>query len=577
GFSIGTGNANNANPVRALAVANDGKLLVAGSFDAWADASVGGIVRLNLDGSRDTTFLNGFGTDGAVYTLAALSDGRLYVGGAFTTFGGGERRGLVRLSASGVIDPVFDVGAGFSGGEVRALGLATDGRVITGGTFSSYQGVARSRVAILFGDDETSYSLPGDQVFTANIDPGAPFSLSYGAAISGLRYQWYRDGARIPGATGATYAVASAGLADAGLYTLTFSNGSGEYTTQGWRVTVKLAPVIVGAPIAQSVGYGASATFNVGVAGPGPFTYQWYRNGTLIAGATDSSYTVTNVSGADFGATFHVRITNAYGFSDSTPVALTFDTNAVPGALVLPFSSPQAWSGNPEAVVRAAGGQYYVGGNSVFARLNADGTVDSSFAPALGSFTVKQLALQTDGKIIAAGSLPINGTTYQVARFLSSGAVDPTFTPVAVTYSSASYATEINALVLQADGKILLGGYFDTVAGTTRRFLARLNTNGALDSTLAPTSDSTGPNNTVLRIVLQGSNVIIGGAFTTYAGTTVNYLARFVASNGARDTTFAGGTRADALVRGVAAQADGDLIIHGDFTTYNGTARARLA
>ncbi len=577
GFSIGTGNANNANPVRALAVANDGKLIVAGSFDAWADASVGRIVRLNLDGSRDTTFLNGFGADGAVYALAALSDGRLYVGGAFTTFGGGERRGLVRLSANGVIDPVFDVGAGFSGGEVRALGLASDGRVAAGGTFSSYQGVARSRVAILFGSDETSYSLPGDQIFTANIDPGAPFSLSYGAAISGLRYQWYRDGARIPGATGATYAVASAGLADAGLYTLTFSNGSGEYTTQGWRVTVKLAPVIVGAPITQSVGYGASATFNVGVAGPGPFTYQWYRNGTLIAGATDSSYTVTNVSGADFGATFHVRITNAYGFSDSTPVALTFDTNAVPGALVLPFSSPQAWSGSPTAVVRAAGGQYYVGGSSVFVRLNADGTVDSSFAPALGSFTVTRLALQADGKIIAAGSLPINGTTYQVARFLTSGAVDPTFTPVAVTHSTSSWSTEINALVLQADGKILLGGYFDTVAGTTRRFLARLNTSGALDSTLAPTSDSTGPNSTVLSIVLQGTNVIIGGAFTTYAGATVNYLARFVASNGARDTTFAGGTRADALVRGVAAQADGDLIIHGNFTTYNGTARARLA
>ncbi len=577
GFSIGTGNANNANPVRALAVANDGKLIVAGAFDAWADASVGGIVRLNTDGSRDTTFLNGFGADGVVYALAALSDGRLYVGGAFTTFGGGERRGLVRLSAAGVIDPVFDVGAGFSGGEVRALGLATDGRVATGGTFSSYQGVTRSRVAILFGSDETSYSLPGDQIFTANIDPGAPFSLSYGAAISGLRYQWYRDGARIPGATGATYAVASAGLADAGLYTLTFSNGSGEYTTQGWRVTVKLAPVIAGAPIAQSVGYGASATFNVSVAGPGPFTYQWYRNGTLISGATDSSYTVTNVSGADFGATFHVRITNAYGFSESTPVALTFDTNAVPGALVLPFSSPQAWSGAPEAVVRAADGKYYVGGNSAFYRLNADGTVDSSFAPALGSFTVKQLALQSDGKIIAAGSLPINGTTYQVARFLTSGAVDPTFTPVAVTYSTASYATEINALVLQTDGKVLLGGYFDTVAGTTRRFLARLNSNGSLDTTLAPTSDSTGPNNTVLSILPQGSNVVIAGTFTAYRGATANRLARFVASTGATDATFAGGTRADALVRGVTAQADGDLIIHGDFTAYNGINRPRLA
>ena len=577
GFSIGTGNANNANPVRALAVASDGKLIVGGSFDGWAGAAVGGLVRLNTDGSRDTAFLNGFGTDGPVWSLAALADGRLYVGGNFTTLGGGERRGLVRLTATGTIDQVFDAGTGFTGGDVRTLAPVADGRLVVGGTFSSFQGVARSRVAILFGSDEATYALPNDQIFTAAVDPGAPFSLSYGAAISGLRYQWYRDGVRIPGATGASYSVTSAGLNDAGLYTLTFSNGAGEYTTQGWQVTVKLAPVISGAPIAQAVGYGASATFGVSVAGPGPFTYQWYRNGTLINGATGSTYTVTNVGGADFGATFSVRITNDYGSTDSTPVALTFDTNAVPGALVLPFSSPQAWSASAQAVVRTAGGQYYVGGSSLFTRLNADGTVDSTFAPALSNHTVRHLALQSDGKIIATGTLPINGTTFQVARFLASGAVDPTFTPVAVTHSTQSWNTEIAALAIQSDGKILLGGFFDTVAGTTRRFLARLNTNGTIDSTLAPTSDATGPNNTVRSILLQGSNVIIGGAFTTYANTTVNHLVRIAASNGARDTTFQGGTRADALVRGVSAQADGDLIIYGDFTRYNGTTRARLA
>jgi len=577
GFSIGTGNANNANPVRALAVASDGKLIVGGSFDGWAGAAVGGLVRLNADGSRDTTFLNGFGTDGPVWSLAALADGRLYVGGSFTTLGGGERRNLVRLTATGTIDQVFDAGTSFAGGDVRALAPVADGRLAVGGTFSSYQGVARSRVAILFGSDEATYALPNDQVFTAAIDPGAPFSISYGAAISGLRYQWYRDGVRLPGATGASYSVTSAGLNDAGLYTLTFSNGAGEYTTQGWQVTVKLAPVISGAPIAQAVGYGASATFGVSVAGPGPFTYQWYRNGTLINGATGSTYTVTNVGGADFGATFSVRITNAYGSTDSTPVALTFDTNAVPGALVLPFTSAQAWSSNAQAVVRTAGGQYYVGGSSLFTRLNADGTVDPTFAPALSNHTVRQLALQSDGKIIAVGSLPINGTTFQVARFLASGAVDPTFAPVAVTHSTQSWNTEIAALAIQSDGRILLGGFFDTVAGSTRRFLARLNTNGTLDSTLAPTSDATGPNNTVRSILLQGSNVIIGGAFTAYRGTTVNYLARFVSSTGANDTTFLGGTRADALVRGISAQADGDLIVYGDFARYNGTNRARIA
>lgn len=577
GFAIGAGNPNNTLPVRALAVAADGKLLVGGSFTTWEGATLAGLVRLNADGSRDVAFLNGFATDGVVHALAALADGRVYVGGAFTTLGGGERRGLVRLSASGAIDPVFDVGTGFGGGEVRTLAVVADGRLVAGGTFTSYQGVARNRVAVLFASDESTFSLPGDQIFTAELDPGSPFSISYGAAIAGLRYQWYRDGVRIPGATGASYAVASAGLADAGLYSLSFSNGAGEYRTQGWRVTVKLAPVIVGAPLAQAVGYGAGATFSVGVAGPGPFTYQWFRNGTAIPGATASTYSVANAGDADFGATFFVRITNAYGSTDSTPVALSFDTTAVPGALARPFSSAQAWSGSPTVVVRTTGGQYYVGGSSLFLRLNADGTVDNTFAPTLTGHSISLLALQPDGKVIAAGTLPIGGTTFRVARFLPSGAVDPAFAPVAVTLSTASFSTELAALVLQADGRILIGGNFDTVAGTSRRFLARLNADGTLDSSLAPTSDATGPNGIVRSILVQGSNVVIGGAFTAYRGTTVNYLARFVGSSGAIDTTFAGGTRADAIVRGVSAQADGDLVISGDFSSYNGIARPRLA
>ncbi|MBI2514188.1 MAG: hypothetical protein HYV96_19625 [Opitutae bacterium] len=579
GFDVGTGSADNSKPVRALAVAADGKLLVGGSFTAWAGAPVGGLVRLDTGGARDAAFLNGLGADGAVYALAALADGRVYVGGAFSTLGGGERHGLVRLAAAGTIDPVFDVAAGFNG-EVHALATLADGRVAAGGTFSSYNGVARSRVAVLFASDESTFSLPGDQIFTADVNPGEPFSLSYGAAISGLRYQWYRDGMRLPGATGASYSVASAGLADLGLYTLTFSNGAGEFTTQGWRVTVKLAPVISGAPLAQAVGYGASATFTVGAVGPGPFTYQWYRNGAAINGATGSSYTVANVGDTDFGATFYVRIANAYGSTDSTPVALTFDTSAVPGALKPPFTAANAWSawnGPPQAVVRTAGGQFYVGGSGFLTRLNADGTIDATFAPALTQINVSALALQSDGKLVVAGSVVTNSTTYSVVRVLASGALDPTFAPVTTALTGYYGTGDVHALVLQTDGKILLGGWFDTVAGTTRRFLARLNTNGTVDSTLAPTSDATGPNGTVNSIVLQGANVIVAGDFTAYRGATVNRLARFVASTGATDTTFAGGTRADGAIAGLVAQSDGKLIAYGNFTAYNGAARNRLA
>ncbi len=76
--------------------------------------------------------------------------------------------------------------------------------------------------------------------------------------------------------------------------------------------------------------------------------------------------------------------------------------------------------------------------------------------------------------------------------------------------------------------------------------------------------------------VQSDGKVLIGGTFTTYNGTSRGYVAR-LNSDGSLDTAFATGAGANSQVNSVAVQSDGKILIGGDFTTYNGTSRVRVA
>ena len=109
-------------------------------------------------------------------------------------------------------------------------------------------------------------------------------------------------------------------------------------------------PVITAQPLSRSVLAGNPVTFSVGVDGTVPFSFQWWRNFTLIAGATNSSYTLAAVSLPDNGASFTVTVTNALGSVTSTNALLYVDpgvlvTNSVP---LLPMGA--TWKFNEAAV-----------------------------------------------------------------------------------------------------------------------------------------------------------------------------------------------------------------------------------
>ncbi|MEO8589330.1 MAG: T9SS type A sorting domain-containing protein [Flavobacteriales bacterium] len=207
-------------------------------------------------------------------------------------------------------------------------------------------------------------------------------------------------------------------------------------------------------------------------------------------------------------------------------------------------------------------------------RLNADGSVDATFDPGVGTDgeypPIYSTAIQSDGRIVIGGDFTsYNGTPRnRIARLNADGSLDATFDPGAGASSSVFMTT------IQSDGRILIVGDFGYYNGTPRHQLARLNTDGSLDVTFDP---GAGPDYIVTRAAIKSDGrIIIGGHFTAYNGTPMNSIAGLNV-DGSLDVTFDPGAGANQRVSTIAIQSDGRIVIGGYFTSFNGTSRYRIA
>jgi len=160
-------------------------------------------------------------------------------------------------------------------------------------------------------------------------------------------------------------------------------------------------------------------------------------------------------------------------------------------------------------------------------RLHAGGGVDTAFNQSIApDASVKLVAAQADGKVLIAGGFTAaNGTNfYRIARLNANGSLDTSFDPGTVLYFNDYAYADLNAMAVQPDGKVLIGGLFTAVNGTNRNNIARLNADGSLDLSF---SSDTGPNSTVTSMALQpDGKVLLAGHFTTVNGAARSYLAR---------------------------------------------------
>jgi uncharacterized delta-60 repeat protein len=248
---------------------------------------------------------------------------------------------------------------------------------------------------------------------------------------------------------------------------------------------------------------------------------------------------------------------------------------AAPGDVDLAFDTGRSGGGFTPGIVRALAaqpdGKVIVGGGvkeigttevNGIARLNADGTVDSTFNSGTGTDgSIVSIVLQSDGKALVGGWFTtINGTSrHGIARLNTDGGLDNTFD--AGTGGKRGFSVgRVWSVALQPDSKVLVGGAFTTFNGTTRNLIARLNEDGSVDSTFNP---GTGPNGTIVSIGLQADGkLLVGGKFTTSSGTNGIAIARLNA-DGSVDSTFNDGTGADGTVVSIAVQTDGKVVVGG--------------
>jgi uncharacterized delta-60 repeat protein len=134
-------------PVRVIVLQPDGKILIAGEFEALHNTRFKGIARLNPSGTVDAGFNPGAGVDRTVETIAVQKDGKILIGGDFTSVDGVPRDHLARLNPDGSLDSAFDP-RGFGAG-VRKVLVQPDGRILVAGQFTSVEGVSRAKLARL--------------------------------------------------------------------------------------------------------------------------------------------------------------------------------------------------------------------------------------------------------------------------------------------------------------------------------------------------------------------------------------------------------------------------------------------
>jgi len=501
-FNPGTG-ASYGSSIYTSDIQSDGKIIIGGDFTSFNGTAINRIARLNTDGSLDANFSPGSGANNNVYSAVIQGDGKIIIGGSFTTFNSTSRNRIARLNSDGSLDTSFDPGTGASG-TIRSVALQSDGKIIITGNFTSYNGTNISRVARLNSDGSL-------------------------------------DATFIPG-SGANDYVRKAIVQGDGKIVI-----GGDFSTFNTISRLRIARLNSDGSIdaAFNPGTGANNSVRAGIV---------KSDGKIIIGGDFTLYDGTSRN-------YFARL-NSDGSLDTTCLTCSGANEVVRSTAVQ----------NDGKIIIGGYFTFFNGaGINRIARLESDGSLDASFNPGQGpDGGVTSVALQSDGKVFIAGDFnSYDGTLInRIARLNTNGSLDTTFAP------DTGANNVIYALAVQSDGKVLIGGDFDSVNETPRNRIARLNSDGSLDATFNP---GTGVNYSVYFITIQGDGkIIIGGSFTSYNGSAINYLAR-LNSDGSLDATFTQGTGANNYVRGCVVQGDSKIIIAGSFTSYNGTTRNRIA
>ncbi|HUM46144.1 MAG TPA: SBBP repeat-containing protein, partial [Chitinophagales bacterium] len=431
-----------------------------------------------------------------------------------------------------------------------------------------------------FSYDPQAKLPPGGSIF---FTVGGTLIIPFTTGGTSNSYQWYNMGIPVPGATSLSLSKPGMTQADAGIYYLQVTNS----VVTG--ITLESVPYLVFTDPCSAITptYGdLDVPFDPQIDVPTSVSAIGIQSTGKILMAANNS--VIN------GTAFHgiVRF-NTDGTLDNSFNTIDYYENVM-----------LVQVDDKIVTVDAS----YV--STYLIRLDEDGNSDGSFNPSINTDIVYALGLQSDGNILVSHN---DSGTDRITRLLPDGSTDPSFTapqdlpsnvikvqsngfilaggffPDGIVRLDASgnidpgfngYADgEVTDIAIQPDGKIILVGSFQYVNGVPHRGIARLNIDGSLDNTFRAIgiSDAVSLENYPAKIALQGNGqIIIAGIFSSVSGTGRVNLAK-LNSDGTIDCTFDPELSTNFPISSLQLQANGKILIGGDFTTYDGVTRNGFA
>ncbi|MEQ1923410.1 MAG: carboxypeptidase regulatory-like domain-containing protein [Pyrinomonadaceae bacterium] len=586
---------------RLVPLAN-GQILVGGAFVTISGSDSSGIARLNADGTFDDSFLGQ--ANAGVTGIFPLSSGQILITGAFTSYGGVARNRVARLNSNGDLDQTFNpsIGTDF----IRIVAVQPDEKIIIVGNFLSIGGVPRSRIARLHPDGTLDLSFNGgagpnnNTVYKGLIQNDQKIVLfgefsSYDGvnrnSIARINADGSLDSTFVPEPpTGTNWAYFD------GSFTLDEKIYLAAYIPGSYKVIRINQNGTLDASFSQSPPTTSGRILAV-LALP---------DGKVVAGGEFGGFFV---NGTIHNQSNLVKL-NSNGSIDTSFTAQTVPQSAVRSLSLLPDDkvlvggnyrqlnsirrggigrlNPDSTSdlsflgfvGRPVTFYSThvyPDGSFLLGGDfdavdrtfiANLIRVRPDGSIDETFRPDSSLDTrVWAIAVQQDQKILLGGyANSFKGPRKGLLRINSDGTLDSNFDTVITP------DTNVFSIVPLSDGKILISGDFRTINGVTRRGIARLNSNGSLDTSFNPNLDSLVV--WTLRVQADGK-ILLGGEIFQVNGTTVGDLAR-LNSDGTLDTSFQIGSGANNTVYSIAILPNGAIYVGGSFSSFNGSSRRNI-
>jgi len=406
------------NTVQAVAAQPDGKVVLGGDFSAVNTLARGKIARLNFDGSTDRSFNPGTGVSGFVRALALQPDGRILVAGGFDAVNGIPRFNIARLMTNGTLDATFNPGLG-TDAPIRAIAVQPDGKILIGGDFNTVGGTNRNYIARLTSDGKL------DTTFDPGFGPDAPVNS---IAVNGSSLDIDREAAGGP--------AEDRFLVDTG----------------SSRGTIVVNYDFLAVPDAMRVYYNGVAIFDSGfVSSNGVFNIQYPPAGT--AADTTLVEIVMNEGSGLVGTVWY------------------YDLQIQPET-------------DPRPVIGGEFTDYNGRSINYIARLNVDGSLDTTFDPGTGANDKVYAVVKQGNKVIMAGDFTSVDLRERggVARLNEDGSLDGRFEP------GVGFDNSVFTAAIMPDGKAVFGGAFRSFNETRRIGLARLNLDGTLDTSFMDTA-----------------------------------------------------------------------------------------